>query len=270
MPELPEVETSRRGIEPFCLNVQIEKIVVRQPKLRWPVDPELSLKLSGQKITAVKRRGKYILLQIGENDLMIHLGMSGSLRVVECSTEATKHDHIDIVLSNGKAIRYNDPRRFGCFVLNVEGKRHKLLAKLGIEPLTEDFDCEYLYSICRQRKVAIKSLIMNSQVVVGVGNIYAQEALFMAKIHPNRASNNISEQRIGHLVKAIKSILLEAIKAGGSSLKDFTSAEGKPGYFQQALKVYGRGSEPCLICSSRLKQSTIAQRTTVYCCHCQR
>lgn len=270
MPELPEVETSCRGIEPFCLNTNIDSIIVRQPKLRWPVDQQLSSLLSGSKIKAVKRRGKYILLDTGPNELMIHLGMSGSLRVVEPSVAAGKHDHVDICLSNGKVIRYNDPRRFGCFVLNSEGEQHKLLAKLGVEPLTEAFNTGYLYPICRQRKASIKSLIMNSQVVVGVGNIYAQEALFMAKIHPNRAANKISQKRINELIKAIKIILARAIEAGGSSLKDFTSADGKPGYFQQTLAVYGRFGEACNICNKPLKQSQIGQRTTVYCSSCQK
>lgn len=270
MPELPEVETSCRGIEPYCLNMTIVKITVRQPKLRWPVDPDLSLKLTRQKITAVRRRGKYILLETAAGTLMIHLGMSGSLRIVDAAIEVAKHDHVDICLSNGKIIRYNDPRRFGCIVLNTEGNQHKLLARLGVEPLTDEFDSEYLYPICQQRKVSIKCLIMNGQVVVGVGNIYAQEALFRAQIHPLRAANKISKKRIIRLIATIKQILIEAINAGGSSLKDFTSVDGKPGYFQQTLQVYGRAGELCTVCQTRLKQCVTGQRTTVYCGSCQK
>lgn len=270
MPELPEVETSCRGIEPHCINQRITRIEVRQPKLRWPVDPQLSSTLANQEIIAVDRRGKYILMQVGGVTLMIHLGMSGSLRVLNQDKVAGKHDHIDVHLSNGKIIRYNDPRRFGSFILNREGADHPLLANLGVEPLGEMFTSDYLYSIGRQRKVPIKSLIMNSQVVVGVGNIYSQESLFHAGIHPRRPANKIAKSRMVNLVGAIKKILEEAIKAGGSSLKDFTSAEGKPGYFQHTHQVYGRGGEPCRICLSALKQSIIGQRTTVYCGHCQR
>mgnify|MGYP005813548469 CR=1 FL=1 len=270
MPELPEVETSCRGIEPHCIKQNITKIDVRQPKLRWLVDAELSPKLSGEEISQVKRRGKYILLQTSQGDLMIHLGMSGSLRVVDKKVEVTKHDHIDICLSNGKIIRYNDPRRFGCFVLNMEGEQHKLLNKLGVEPLTDDFSLDYFYPICKGRKTAIKSLIMNGQVVVGVGNIYAQEALFRAKINPHRAANSISQKRIVDLIEAIKLILQRAIEAGGSSLKDFTSADGKPGYFQQTLQVYGRAGKQCAVCKAALEQAVIGQRNTVYCSQCQK
>jgi formamidopyrimidine-DNA glycosylase len=270
VPELPEVETSCRGISPYCLNHNIVSINVRQPKLRWPVDPKLSVKLEGQKIAAVRRRGKYIIIETCVGDLMIHLGMSGSLRVVDPSFPVSKHDHIDICLSNNKIIRYNDPRRFGSVIHNIEGEQHKLLVKLGVEPLTEAFDLEYLYSFCCKRKTSIKALIMNSQVVVGVGNIYAQEALFQVGIHPNRNANNISRRRVGLLVDAIKDILVKAIRAGGSSLKDFTAADGKPGYFQQTLEVYGRAGKNCNLCKQPLKQTVIGQRTTVYCSKCQK
>lgn len=270
MPELPEVETSCRGISPYCLNHRIVSIDVRQPKLRWPVDPKLSIILEQQEITAVRRRAKYIILETGKGDLMIHLGMSGSLRVVDSSFPISKHDHIDIRLSNNKIIRYNDPRRFGSFVHNIEGDQHKLLVKLGVEPLTEAFDTNYFYGVCHNRRTSIKALVMNSQIVVGVGNIYAQEALFNVGIHPSRKGNNLSKKRIGLLVEAIKVILIKAIEAGGSSLKDFTAADGKPGYFQQTLEVYGRAGENCNLCKKPLKQSVIGQRTTVYCSNCQK
>jgi formamidopyrimidine-DNA glycosylase len=270
MPELPEVETSRRGIEPYCLNQKIVSVDVRQPKLRWPVEPSLTKKLKGLNVNQVERRGKYILLKTDKGSLMIHLGMSGSLRIVDKKSVPEKHDHVDLVFSNNKIVRYNDPRRFGSVIYNKQGLEHPLLVKLGVEPLTETFDMNYLYQICQQRKAAIKVVIMNSHIVVGVGNIYAQEALFQAGINPNRAANKVSKPRIEKLVVAIKTILQQAIKAGGSSLRDFTSAEGKPGYFQQTHQVYGRGGEPCSTCGKLLKQVTIGQRTTVYCTACQK
>lgn len=270
MPELPEVETSCRGIRPYCVNQSITRIDVRQAKLRWPIDPQLSSKLNQQVIISVERRGKYLLLQTTQAELMIHLGMSGSLRIVSDSEVAGKHDHVDICLSNGKMIRYNDPRRFGCILYNEQGLEHPLLAKLGVEPLTDDFNVDYLYSVCKQRKTAIKILIMNSQVVVGVGNIYAQEALFTAGIHPQRSANKIARSRITKLVEVIKIVLAEAIKAGGSSLKDFTAADGRPGYFQHAHQVYGLAGKPCSNCNKTLKHRVIGQRATVYCGYCQK
>jgi len=270
LPELPEVETSCRGIEPFCAGVEIAQIVVRQPKLRWPVAPNLPAQLAGQVVQSVGRRGKYLLLQVESGALMIHLGMSGSLRVVDDTVLVGKHDHVDIILRNGKIIRYNDPRRFGSVTFNQQGANHPLLKKLGVEPLEEEFNGDYLINCCRSRKVAIKSLIMNSQLVVGVGNIYAQESLFRSGIHPVRAANKIAKKRIETLVVHIKQVLKEAIKAGGSSLKDFTASDGKPGYFQHTFQVYGRSGEPCILCGKPLKQAQIGQRTTVYCGSCQR
>ena len=270
MPELPEVETSCRGIEPHCVNTSIVKVDVRQPKLRWPVDSQLSKKLRKKTVTAVTRRGKYLQLQFESFELMIHLGMSGSLRIVNENVEVCKHDHVDIVLSNKKIIRYNDPRRFGSIILNEQGREHPLLAKLGVEPLDDEFDGEYLLQTCKNRKTAIKPLIMNSHVVVGVGNIYAQEALFQCGIDPRREANRISRARIYNLVDAIKQILTEAIKAGGSSLKDFTAADGKPGYFQHTHRVYGRIGEPCVKCQRALRQVVLGQRSTVYCGYCQK
>ncbi len=269
MPELPEVETTCRGIAPFAKGQVIRQVIVRQPKLRWPVDKNLDKKLKGLKIQNVNRRAKYLLLETVQGNLMIHLGMSGSLRIVE-QQSAEKHDHVDICLSNGKTIRFNDPRRFGSVIFNQQGDQHNLLKKLGVEPLTEDFCGKYLHQQAVSRKVAIKAFIMNNQIVVGVGNIYAQESLFLCGIHPNRPACKISSARMDKLVKTIKQVLTLAIKAGGSSLKDFTGADGKPGYFQQTLSVYGRFGENCLNCDSSLKQLTIGQRTTVYCPQCQR
>lgn len=269
MPELPEVETTCRGIEPFAKGQVVKEIIVRQAKLRWPVDKKLNQKLSGQKIIAISRRAKYLMLEMDIGCLMIHLGMSGSLRIVD-QQPLKKHDHVDICLSNGKTIRFNDPRRFGSIVLNQQGEQHSLLAKLGVEPLLDEFNGDYLHQQAKNRKIAIKSFIMNNQIVVGVGNIYAQESLFICGIHPKRAANKISKARITALVYTIKQVLAKAIKAGGSSLKDFTGADGKPGYFQQSLNVYGRHGECCLQCETALKQVTIGQRTTVYCPYCQR
>jgi len=269
MPELPEVETSCRGIEPHALGHKIVSICVRQPKLRWPVDPQLDSLMVGQIIQQVKRRAKYLQLQTTQGDILIHLGMSGSLKIVT-DEAVTKHDHLDIVLSNGKTIRYNDPRRFGCVLLNQQGNQHPLLAKLGPEPLSDDFNGVYLHQKAKGRKGAIKNFIMNGQIVVGVGNIYAAESLFMSAIHPNRAANRVSLKRMTQLVTMIKMVLEKAILAGGSSLKDFTGSDGKPGYFQQELLVYGRQNLACVQCTSELKLMKIGQRASVYCPQCQK
>lgn len=269
MPELPEVETTLQGILPYTLGQTIEQIVVRQFKLRWPIEPDINDRFAGVRVNSISRRAKYLLLETEAGDLMIHLGMSGSLRIIT-DIPATKHDHVDIVLRNGKTIRFNDPRRFGSVLVNQQKLAHPLLEKLGPEPLSEDFDGDYLYQTAKSRKVPIKSFIMNNYVVVGVGNIYAQESLFLAGIHPKREACKVSKKRMLSLVETIKQVLSRAIKAGGSSLKDFTGADGKPGYFQQTLNVYGRFGEHCLKCESELKQATIGQRTTVYCASCQR
>jgi len=273
MPELPEVETTCRGIQPFAKDQVIEQVIIRQAKLRWSVDKELNNKLKGKKITAVNRRAKYLLLQTDAGDLMIHLGMSGSLRIIgkrEAKKPLQKHDHVDICLSNGKTIRFNDPRRFGSIILNKQGEEHSLLVKLGPEPLTDEFDATYLHAKAIGRKVAIKAFIMNNHIVVGVGNIYAQESLFLSGINPNRAACKVSKPRMEKLVLNIKQVLADAIKAGGTTLKDFSGADGKPGYFQQTLNVYGRQGEACFKCETKLKQVTIGQRTTVYCSRCQK
>jgi len=269
MPELPEVETSCRGIEPHAKGEKIMSVCVRQPKLRWPVDPNLSELVANQKIEGVKRRAKYLQLQTEKGDLLIHLGMSGSLKIVT-DQAVTKHDHLDILLSNGKIIRFNDPRRFGCVLFNQQGRQHPLLINLGPEPLSDDFNAAYLQQKAKTRKGAIKNFIMNAQIVVGVGNIYAAESLFMSGIHPNRAANRVSFKRLTELVSMIKMVLEKAILAGGSSLKDFTGSDGKPGYFQQELLVYGRQNLPCVQCETSLKNLIIGQRASVYCPHCQK
>lgn len=270
MPELPEVETSRRGIEPHILGKTINAITIRQKKLRWPIPVSLKKNLRGEKILSVKRRGKYLLLETDKGTLIIHLGMSGSLHIVSKDTAAEKHDHFDIEFSNGEILRLRDPRRFGAVLWSkTDPLKHKLLKNLGPEPLTEEFTADYLYRLSRKRKIAIKSFIMNSHIVVGVGNIYANEALFMAGINPKRLASRISLTRYQLLVSAIKSILHQAIKQGGTTLRDFTKQDGKPGYFQQKLNIYGQTGQPCPNCKRPIKQIRQQQRSSYYCSHCQ-
>jgi formamidopyrimidine-DNA glycosylase len=270
LPELPEVETSCRGIRPHVVGQQILDVIVRQPTLRYPIPPLLE-PLVGQRIDAVTRRGKYLLLAVGDGHLLIHLGMSGSLRLVPAAELPGKHDHVDWVLASGVALRFTDPRRFGVVDwLAGDPFAHKLLSTLGPEPLESDFDTGYLYRQSRGRRVPIKSFIMDSHVVVGVGNIYANEALFMAGIHPLRGASRISLERYQRLTAAIKTVLSSAIAQGGTTLRDFVGGDGKPGYFKQSLHVYGRGGLPCGQCGMALKEVRLAQRATVFCPHCQR
>lgn len=270
MPELPEVETTRRGIEPHVEHQRVVDFVVRDARLRWPVPDEIPSYILDQTVASVRRRGKYLLLHFAAGDLMIHLGMSGSLRVLPLDSPAGKHDHVDLVLANGKLIRLTDPRRFGSVLWQPLGVEHKLLAKLGPEPLSEDFNSEYLFNASRKRTLAIKQFVMNSEVVVGVGNIYANESLFRAGIDPRRPAGKVSKQRYERLVSDIKSVLDYAITRGGTTLRDFLSSDGKPGYFAQELSVYGRGGEPCKNCAKPLKEIRMGQRTTVFCTGCQR
>lgn len=271
MPELPEVETTLRGLQPHCQSAVISGFEVRQSQLRWPIESEKLQQLVGQPIVDLARRGKYLLINLPEASLIIHLGMSGSLKIVRQEEQAPpqKHDHFDIRLNNGKTIRYNDPRRFGCLLISEKGQCHPRLKTLGVEPLTDQFNPDYLYAACQNRKSSIKSVLMDSHLLVGVGNIYAQEALFLSGISPLKEAGQLSQKKMTQLVEAIKTILNQAIEAGGSSLKDFTAPSGKPGYFQQTLKVYGRQNQPCLSCKSPLKAIKINQRTTTYCPQCQ-
>lgn len=271
MPELPEVETTRRGIEPHVLNRKVTAVIVREPRLRWPVPPELESVLPGRCVHSVSRRGKYLLLEAGDETLLVHLGMSGSLRVVSAELPAGKHDHVDIVLDDGSALRYTDPRRFGCMLwLSGDPLTHPLLSSLGPEPLSDNFTADYLIAQASGRKAAVKTFIMDSQVVVGVGNIYANEALFRAGIDPRRAAGRISAQRYRLLVEAIREILASAIQMGGTTLRDFVGGTGKPGYFKQSLAVYGRGGEPCVKCTGALREIRLGQRSTVFCSVCQK
>ena len=270
MPELPEVETTRRGVEPYCSGERVQGLVVRERRLRWPVPEQLPDRVRGQLITAVERRAKYLLFRTAAGTLLVHLGMSGSLRVVSPEQSPGKHDHIDIQLHNGACLRYNDPRRFGCFLWLEPAEQHPLLRELGPEPLSAEFDGELLHSRSRGRRVPVKSFIMNGQVVVGVGNIYANEALFLAGIDPRRMAGRISAARYRVLADRIKQVLTSAIEQGGTTLRDFVGGDGKPGYFAQQLYVYGRGGSPCKRCGATLRETRLGQRTTVFCVTCQR
>lgn len=270
MPELPEVETTLRGIKPHLENQRVARVIVRDPRLRWPVPKEVS-KAEGQRFLSLGRRGKYLLLGLQQGGLIIHLGMSGSLRILNHPLGPEKHDHVDIEMENGVCLRFNDPRRFGAF-LWVEGdmESHELIRSLGPEPLSADFTADHLFDCSRGRKVAIKNFIMNGHIVVGVGNIYASEALFMAGIHPQRAAGRISRQRYEGLTEAIRDVLERAITQGGTTLRDFVNSEGAPGYFAQELLVYDRAGSDCFQCGAAIRQKVIGQRSSYYCPACQR
>jgi len=271
MPELPEVETTRRGIRKHVEQQTIKEVIIRQAKLRWPIPPKLKTILPNQIIHTVSRRAKYLILSSDVGHVILHLGMSGSLRVLDASIPAEKHDHIDFVFNNGKCLRLRDPRRFGAVLFTANDPAlHKLLKFLGPEPLSKMFTADCLFDRSRKRKLTIKSFIMDSKIVVGVGNIYASEALYRAGIHPKRAAGKVTKEKYKLLTAAIKIVLTEAIKAGGTSLRDFTQSDGKPGYFKQALNVYGRKGELCKQCKKPITQAVIAQRSTFYCTHCQK
>ena len=277
MPELPEVETTLRGLSPHLSGQRIKQVTIRNPHLRWPIPAGLPGILRGQTIHRLHRRAKYILVECDNGTLILHLGMSGSLRVLPVSTPAEKHDHFDLVLSNNTLMRLRDPRRFGAVLWHphpTENQRdiasHPLLAKLGPEPLLEDFDAQYLYRATRKRSAAIKLVIMDSHVVVGVGNIYASESLFHAGIRPQLHAGKLSLPRCERLVQTIRDTLSASIAQGGSTLRDFTDSNGKPGYFQQNYTVYGRTGEACRVCSAPIKQIVQGQRSTFYCPSCQK
>ncbi|MBX2847333.1 MAG: bifunctional DNA-formamidopyrimidine glycosylase/DNA-(apurinic or apyrimidinic site) lyase [Acidiferrobacterales bacterium] len=270
MPELPEVETTLRGIAPHIKSQTLINVVVRNASLRWPVPVDALQSLSGQAVRKVERIAKYILIHTDLGVILLHLGMSGSLRVLEADIPAAKHDHIDLAFSNSKVVRLNDPRRFGCCLLLQEPvSKHKLLASLGPEPLSSDFDGQRLFDLSRKRSVSIKNFIMDGKVVVGVGNIYASESLFLAGIRPTCSVQRISRKRYDALADAIKAVLSKAITAGGTTLNDFTQADGKPGYFAQELQVYGREGQACNACGEQIKSKVIGQRNTFYCSDCQ-
>ncbi len=271
MPELPEVETTRRGIAPHVEGRTVTGVTVRQRQLRWPVPKGLGRALKGQTLRKVSRRGKYLLLDFDRGTVILHLGMSGSLRLVPCDTPPGRHDHVDIAFDSGQCLRLTDPRRFGA-VLYTRGDplAHERLARLGPEPLGPDFNGRWLFERSRGRRLPVKAFIMDSKVVVGVGNIYANEALFLAGIHPRRPAGRISAARYDALAKAIREVLTAAIDAGGTTLRDFTRSDGRPGYFARQLRVYGREGEPCPRCGTPIRHEVIAQRSTYYCPRCQR
>ena len=270
MPELPEVETTRRGVEPHVRGRTVKRLVVRESRLRWPIPGDLPSLLRGQQIVAVERRAKYLLFHTAIGSVLVHLGMSGSLRLVSASQPPARHDHFDIELEGGRSLRYNDPRRFGCCLWIAAGESHPLLESLGPEPLSNCFDGDLLYRRSRGRKGPVKSFLMDQKIVVGVGNIYANEALFFAGIRPTRAAGRISRVRYQGLAEEVKRVLASAISQGGTTLRDFVGGDGKPGYFAQQLYVYGRQGQPCKRCGEKLQESRISQRTTVYCVACQR
>jgi len=271
MPELPEVETTCKGIASHLINKTVAEVIIRQPKLRWPISAKLKKELVGNKIISVERRAKYILIATKIGTLIIHLGMSGSLRIVKAKDPFDKHDHFDLVLKNGQCLRLHDPRRFGAVLWTKKPiLEHKLLCKLGPEPLSNEFTAQGIFKQSRKRKVSIKQFIMNGHIVVGVGNIYASESLFLAGIHPRKAAGTISLKRFEILITAIQKVLTAAIKQGGTTLKNFTQSDGKPGYFQQQLNVYGKASENCNICNKAISHCVLGQRATYYCTQCQK
>jgi formamidopyrimidine-DNA glycosylase len=271
MPELPEVETTCRGITPHIKGQVIKQVIVRQPQLRWRVPEDLNPILTSLSIKSVSRRAKYLIFTTSAGAMLVHLGMSGSLRIITTKQEAGKHDHIDFIFNNGIIMRYNDPRRFGAVLWTSEPiEDHPLLKDLGPEPLLESFTGELLYSLSRNRKVPVKSFIMDSHVVVGVGNIYANEALFTAGILPLRQAGKISLARYQKLVECIRVVLQNSIDQGGTTLRDFVNEAGNPGYFKQQLKVYGRKGLPCIGCQQTLLETRLANRSTVFCTNCQR
>ncbi|MBE0458045.1 bifunctional DNA-formamidopyrimidine glycosylase/DNA-(apurinic or apyrimidinic site) lyase [Pseudoalteromonas sp. KG3] len=269
MPELPEVEVSRMGITPHILQQSVTKVNIHNPNMRWPV-PDDVYQITNLVVLDVQRRAKYLLLKFELGSVILHLGMSGNLRVVDKDEALKKHDHIEFIFSNDKALRLNDPRRFGCCLWQAPGECHSLLSKLGPEPLTEEFTAKRVYEQSRNKKVPVKQFIMDNAVVVGVGNIYANESLFKAGIHPKREAGKVSLARYQQLVPIIKDTLAAAITQGGTTLKDFAQSDGKPGYFAQQLLVYGRKGEPCMVCKKILTEIRLGQRSTVFCSQCQK
>ncbi len=270
MPELPEVETTRRGIKPYLAGKTIQRVTVYNANLRWPV-PNAIKALEGSRVESVTRRGKYLLLDISAGTAIVHLGMSGSLRISPAGEPRRTHDHVELLLESGDILRFHDPRRFGCFLWVAAGEQpHKLLAELGPEPLSSEFNGEYLFKASRKRQVAIKNFVMNSHVVVGVGNIYASESLFMAGVRPGRAARSLTRKEADALVEAIKLVLQRSITQGGTTLRDFINSDGHPGYFAQSLQVYGRTGKACRKCRTPIKQRLIGQRSTFYCSVCQK
>ena len=271
MPELPEVETSRRGIAPHLIDRRVDALTVRESRLRWPVPEILGARLPGARVLDVRRRAKYLLIDTDAGgSVLVHLGMSGSLRVLAPDVALRAHDHIDLSLDSGRVLRFNDPRRFGSWLWQPDGEVHPLLASLGPEPLSDAFGGAHLHRLSRGRTATVKAFVMDQSVVVGVGNIYAAEALFAAGISPRRDAGGVSLAAYQKLADHIQRILAHAIERGGTTLRDFISPDGLPGYFEQELFVYGRAGETCKVCAAKLKAAVIAQRATVWCPRCQK
>ena len=270
MPELPEVETTRRGIEPYVTGQRVASVEIRNRALRWPVADDFEATFTGQTVDAVSRRAKYILFNTNSGSAILHLGMSGSVTIVPPESPAGVHDHVDVVLESGDVLRFRDPRRFGSLHWSDDPAGHWLLRDLGPEPLGDDFDGNHLWRLSRKRRLAVKPFIMDASIVVGVGNIYASEALFIAGIHPKRQAGRVSRVRYGLLADAIREVLARAIKAGGTTLRDFYGFNGQAGYFQQELDVYGREGEACHRCNAPIRNVVLGQRATYYCVNCQR
>jgi formamidopyrimidine-DNA glycosylase len=271
LPELPEVETTRRGIEPLAVGRTIVRLCVHEPRLRWPVAKSMAAAVAGQRVRAISRRAKYLLFELDSGTLILHLGMSGSVRAVPLATARAAHDHVDLVLDSGKLLRFNDPRRFGSLHYTcAAASEHPLLAKLAPEPFDRAFDTDYLWSVTRRRRVAVKQLLMNSHLVVGVGNIYASEALFRARIRPKRRAMSLTRQEAARLVRAVRTVLNAAIRVGGTTLRDYVGTDGAPGYFRQKLFVYERAGEACRVCASTVRHLNQGQRSSYYCPTCQK
>ncbi|MFQ1023527.1 bifunctional DNA-formamidopyrimidine glycosylase/DNA-(apurinic or apyrimidinic site) lyase [Avibacterium paragallinarum] len=269
MPELPEVETTKNGISPYLTGFTIEQIVVRNPKLRWEVSPQLS-EFKQVKVSHLSRRAKYLLIHTEKGVIIGHLGMSGSLRVVPQDSPIDKHDHLDIVMNNGKVLRYNDPRRFGAWLWTDNLADFHLFAKLGPEPLSAEFTGEYLFKKSRKKQTALKTFLMDNAVVVGVGNIYANETLFLCGLHPQKLAKTLNKAQCELLVATIKQVLATAIQQGGTTLKDFLQPDGRPGYFAQELRVYGNKDKPCPTCGRKIESLVIGQRNSFFCPKCQK
>ena len=270
MPELPEVETTRLGITPHLLGETVQDVVVREPRLRWQIPSVLPEKLRGQLIRDITRRAKYIIFQFDRGHLIVHLGMSGSLRILTDGQQAGKHDHVDLLTTSGRILRFHDPRRFGSIHwTEANPNAHVLMRQLGPEPLSADFTGEYLYQHSHNRNLPVKTFIMNSHVVAGIGNIYACEALFAAGIHPRRSAGKISRCRYDKLVHSIQQVLQMALAKGGTTLRDFVNGRGEPGYFRHELKVYDRTGLPCINCQTPVKSIRVGQRSSFYCSRCQ-
>jgi formamidopyrimidine-DNA glycosylase len=271
MPELPEVETTRRGIERAASGQITRELRIYDPRLRWPVDPRMAAQIAGQRLLAVDRRAKYLLLRLERGTLILHLGMSGSLRILPADAALRKHDQFDLVLESGTALRLNDPRRFGSLHYTVvDPAQHRLLQHLAPEPFDAPFDAAYLYRATRRRRVAIKQVLMNSRLVTGVGNIYASEALFRARIHPRRAAGRLSSADTKRLVRGVRAALAAAIRAGGTTLRDYVGTDGNPGAFRQRLYVYERNGQRCRRCGTLIRRITQGQRSSYFCPTCQR